>query len=130
MKNKYKIIVIGSGPGGSISSFRLAQAGHEVLLLEEGGSYKVSDRYDTQEMTEKYKNSGMTMTLGRPLINYAEGNCVGGGSEINSGLYHRIPEEILSKWENKNNLSFDREELYKSYKDIEDNLNISYMPIL
>ncbi len=128
MKNKYKIIVIGSGPGGSISSFRLAQAGHEVLLLEEGGSYKVSDRYDTQEMTEKYKNSGTTMTLGRPLINYAEGNCVGGGSEINSGLYHRIPEEILSKWENKNNLSFDREELYKSFKDIEDNLNISYMP--
>ena len=62
MKNKYKIIVMGSGPGGALSSFRLAQAGRGPLL-EEGGSYKVSDRYDTQEMTEKYKNSGMTMTL-------------------------------------------------------------------
>jgi choline dehydrogenase-like flavoprotein len=36
--------------------------------------------------------------MGNPKIAYAEGRCVGGGSEVNSGLYHRTPDEVLDAW--------------------------------
>jgi choline dehydrogenase-like flavoprotein len=39
--------------------------------------------------------------MGRSKIAYVEGRCVGGGSEINSGLYHRTPPEILERWRNE-----------------------------
>ena len=45
-------------------------------------------------MVQKYRNGGQTVALGRNKIAYVEGRCVGGGSEINSGLYHRTPPEV------------------------------------
>ena len=62
------------------------------------------------------------------LINYAEGSCVGGGSEVNSGLYHRIPEKIKKSWEEKNEFSFDDSFLNESYTEIEKLINVSLMP--
>jgi choline dehydrogenase-like flavoprotein len=50
------------------------------------------------ELELKYRNGGLTVALGPVKIQYAEGRCVGGGSEINSGLYHRTPPEILEAW--------------------------------
>ena len=49
-------------------------------------------------MVQKYRNGGQTVALGANKIAYVEGRCVGGGSEINSGLYHRTPPEILETW--------------------------------
>ena len=40
-------------------------------------------------MRRQYRNGGLTVALGRPSIAYTEGRCAGGGSEVNSGLYHR-----------------------------------------
>ena len=127
---KYKVIVIGSGPGGSVSALTLAKEGIDVLLIEEGSLIKHDElsQYNTKEMQKNIKILAMTMTLGRPFINFVEGKCAGGGSEINSGLYHRIPEEVLSSWEDNNNLSFDRQELASCYESIEEKLSISYMP--
>tara|TARA_B100000989_G_scaffold152758_1_gene113965 strand:+ start:7055 stop:8473 length:1419 start_codon:yes stop_codon:yes gene_type:complete len=130
MIHKYKVIVIGSGPGGCVSALMLAREGIDVLLIEEGSLIKHNElsQYNTKEMQLKYKNSGQTMALGKPIINFVEGKCAGGGSEINSGLYHRIPEEVLSTWEENNEIHFDRDELTSSYESIEKNLSISYMP--
>jgi choline dehydrogenase-like flavoprotein len=52
-------------------------------------------------MEQKYRNGGLTVALGRTKVAYAEGRCVGGGSEINSGLYHRTPADILDSWRNE-----------------------------
>jgi choline dehydrogenase-like flavoprotein len=49
-------------------------------------------------MEQKYRNGGLTVALGQPKIAYVEARCVGGGSEINSGLYHRTPPEVLETW--------------------------------
>ena len=35
---------------------------------------------------------------GCPSIAYTEGCCAGGGTEINSGLYRRPPEDVLDRW--------------------------------
>ena len=95
-----EIVVIGSGPGGAITACLLAEAGRDVLLVEEGEflSLDSCQPFSQGEMLQKYRNGGQTVALGRNKIAYVEGRCVGGGSEINSGLYHRTPPEILDRW--------------------------------
>ena len=95
-----QIVVVGSGPGGAITACLLAEAGREVLLVEEGDYLGLGScrPFSLEEMVQKYRNGGQTVALGANKIAYVEGRCVGGGSEINSGLYHRTPPEILEAW--------------------------------
>ena len=46
----------------------------------------------------KYRHHGLAAALGNPAIAYAEGRCVGGSTEINSGLYHRLPDHLADEW--------------------------------
>ena len=95
-----EIVVVGSGPGGAITACLLAEAGRDVLLIEEGEFLSLDScaPFSKVEMLQKYRNGGQTVALGKCKIAYVEGRCVGGGSEINSGLYHRTPPEILQSW--------------------------------
>ena len=98
--NRGEVIVIGSGPGGAITACLLAEAGKQVILLEEGPHLPLEscEPFSIQEVVQKYRNGGVTAALGANPIAYAEGRCVGGGSEINSGLYHRTPPDMLERW--------------------------------
>ena len=102
-KRNFQVIVVGSGPGGAISACMAAEAGLDVLIIEEGSYITQEDckGFTTDEMLKKYRNGGLTLTVGRPKVQYVEGRCVGGGSEVNSGLYHRTPPEILEVWKNE-----------------------------
>jgi len=93
-------LIIGSGPGGSVTAYTLTKAGRDTCLVEEGDWWdiRLTMPFSTQELQEKYRNGGMTTAFGAPTIAYAEARCAGGGSEINSGLYHRTPAEILDTW--------------------------------
>jgi choline dehydrogenase-like flavoprotein len=99
-ERRAEIVVIGSGPGGAITACLLAEAGREVMLIEEGQFLPLEScaPFTTEEMVQKYRNGGQTVALGKNKIAYVEGRCVGGGSEINSGLYHRTPPEVLERW--------------------------------
>jgi choline dehydrogenase-like flavoprotein len=96
-----EVVVIGSGPGGAITACLLAEAGLNVLLIEEGAYFPLDScqPFSQEEMVQKYRNGGITTAIGNPKIQYVEGRCVGGGSEINSGLYHRTPSTVLEEWE-------------------------------
>jgi choline dehydrogenase-like flavoprotein len=98
---KCEIAVVGSGPGGSIAACLLAEAGRHVLLVEEGPFLQQDscEPFSRDEMVTKYRNGGITVALGKPKVAYVEGRCVGGGSEINAGLWHRTPEYVLQGWE-------------------------------
>ena len=95
------VLIIGSGPGGAMSAALLAEAGLDVLIVEEGPDLPLSSApsYSLAEMNQKYRNSGLTTTFGAPNITYIEGRCVGGSSEINAGLYHRPLESTLRAWQ-------------------------------
>ncbi len=129
MSNNYKVIVIGSGPGACISANVFAKKGLDVLMIEKGKNFSLNQfgSFSCDEINQKYKNAGMTVAYGRTLINYAEGGCVGGGSEVNSGLYHRIPDLVLRQWEQKNQFTLDKSFLNESYKEIEKIINVSLM---
>lgn len=123
-----EVLVIGSGPGGAITACLLAEAGRDVLLMEEGACLPLDScaPFSLDELEQKYRNGGQTVALGRTPIAYVEGCCVGGGSEINSGLYHRTPPEVLERWRREFGLEAASEsDLRPHFEVIERELSVS-----
>ena len=86
-----EILVIGSGAGGA--PLRPPRRGRQVTVVEEGpGWSRAHEPFSLEEMVAKYRHHGASLALGNPNIAYAEGRCVGGSTEVNSGLYHRLPD--------------------------------------
>lgn len=94
------VLVIGSGPGGCISATKFAEAGRSVLMVEEGDhlSLEATPHFSCEEMLRKYRNAGVSVAMGKRKLAWVEGSCVGGGSEVNRGLYHRTPAYVLEEW--------------------------------
>lgn len=125
-----EVVVIGSGPGGAITAALLAEAGREVVVLEEGPALTaVCPPYSLREMEQKYRGGGALAAIGRVPVAYAEGRCVGGGSEINSGLHHRPPAEVLDVWRRRFEIeSFDESTLAPHLDVCEHDLGVSARP--
>src|SRR5205814_614760 len=98
-----EVLVIGSGPGGAVTASTLTAAGKDVIVLEEGPHLPLDScvPFTIQEMQQKYRCGGLNPAVGAPKVPLVEGCCVGGGSEINSGLYHRTPPDILQHWRDR-----------------------------
>jgi choline dehydrogenase-like flavoprotein len=95
------VLVIGSGPGGAVTAHELVIKGVDVLMLEEGPISKPSQDITSARGLQKYwRSNGLTAALGGTPIAYAEGRCVGGGSEINSAIIQRTPSNLLDQWAN------------------------------
>ena len=95
-----EVLVVGSGAGGATTAVTLAEAGRDVLVLEEGAwvEPEASPPFSLQEMATQYRHHGSSAALGNPPIAYAEGRCVGGSTEVNSGLWQRVPSELSEQW--------------------------------
>ncbi len=126
-----EIAVVGSGPGGAVTACLLAEAGRDVLLIEEGPFLQLEScvPFSRQEMEQKYRNGGQTVAMGRDKVAYVEGCCVGGGSEINSGLYHRTPPDILAHWRKAYAVeALGETDLAPHFEACERELSVSLMP--
>ncbi|MEO7735355.1 MAG: FAD-dependent oxidoreductase, partial [Kofleriaceae bacterium] len=89
------VVVVGSGAGGATIAAELAEAGFEVVVLEEGSYYQIRDfTADTSAMVRQlYRDGGATMAIGSPPILYQEGRAVGGSTVINGGMSWRTPDK-------------------------------------
>lgn len=128
---RVEIAIIGSGPGGAITACILAEAGRDVMLIEEGSHLDLNScrPFSRDEMIQKYRNGGITVAMGPTKVSYVEGCCVGGGSEINSGLYHRTPSDILDKWSHEFEVeSLTEGSLRPHFEACEKELSVSYLP--
>ena len=69
------------------------------------------------------------MAFGANKVAYVEGLCVGGGSEINSGLYHRTPPDILETWRKDFRVEgLSEEDLRPHFEANERDLSVSLLP--
>ena len=98
-------VVIGSGPGGAIAANLSAKKNKKVLLVEEGGLKSKNDHHSLTQLMFDFRNRGHEVILGLPIIPFAQGRVIGGSSEINSGLYHRLPNHVKSEWLSTLNIS-------------------------
>ena len=87
--------IVGSGAGGAPVAAELAEAGFDVVVLEEGSYYQTRDfTADTSAMVRQlYRDGGATMAIGNPPIMFQEGRAVGGSTVINGGMSWRTPDE-------------------------------------
>lgn len=94
------VVVVGSGAGGAAAACTLAEAGLEVIILEEGPWYTTEEySADIPEMLSKLmRGGGATALLGRSPVPYLEGRCVGGTTVVNGGMCWRTPEKVLDEW--------------------------------
>ena len=95
-----EVLVIGSGAGGAVTAATLAEAGREVLLLEDGPPVERANlpAHRPEAVATLYRNGGLTPILGVPTMAFVEGRCLGGSTEINSGFWHRLPPEVAERW--------------------------------
>jgi choline dehydrogenase-like flavoprotein len=125
------VLVIGSGAGGAATAATLAAAGRDVIVVEEGPwiDPDALEPFSLEEMAAKYRHRGLAAALGNPAIAFAEGRCVGGSTEINSGLYHRLPETLAESWRHEYDIDeFDAGALHAYAQRIENELAVSRLP--
>ncbi len=94
------IVVVGTGAGGAAVGTELAEAGVDVLFVEEG-SYTPTESfnpYTTESIPRLYRDAAATIILGNPPIPYVEGRAVGGSTVINGGMAYRTPTRVLENW--------------------------------
>jgi choline dehydrogenase-like flavoprotein len=125
------VLVIGSGAGGAVTTAILAAAGRDVTVVEEGPwiDPDAMEPFSLEEMAAKYRHRGLAAALGNPAIAFAEGRCVGGSTEINSGLYHRTPASLVEAWRQDYGIEeFDPASLDAYADRIENELAVSRLP--
>ncbi|HET7462002.1 MAG TPA: GMC family oxidoreductase, partial [Longimicrobium sp.] len=93
------VCVVGTGAGGAVAAARLAEAGFDVVILEEGGWWRGED-FTEQEpsMTAAlYAEAGARATddLAVPML---QGRAVGGGTLVNWMIMLRTREWVLDEW--------------------------------
>jgi choline dehydrogenase-like flavoprotein len=94
------VVVVGSGAGGAVVAAELAEAGLDVVVVEEGGHHTTEEF--TPESTAMvrllYRDGGAAFARGRPPVQFAEGRCVGGSTTVNGAMSWRTPERVLERW--------------------------------
>lgn len=130
-KLKTQVLVIGSGAGGSSTALMLAEAGYDVIIIEEGDYFQKADfAQPVPALIETlYRDSALTPILGRPNIAYGEGKCLGGSTVINGAIFRRPPESLLDYWEKKYGLSdVNGPSMDARFRRLENDLNASFQP--
>jgi choline dehydrogenase-like flavoprotein len=94
------VVIVGSGAGGATMAAELADAGVDVVLVEEGG-YHPTESFTAEAgraLRTLYRDGGLGLALGRPPVLFSEGRCVGGSTVINGGMSWRTPARVLRRW--------------------------------
>jgi choline dehydrogenase-like flavoprotein len=126
-----QVAVIGSGAGGATTAALLAEAGFDVLVIEEGPwiEQNAVRPFSLAQMDQQYRAGGVTVALGLPSIAYTEGRCAGGGTEVNSGLYFRPPVDVVERWRSEYRIDgLDLDEIASIADEVETAINVTTVP--
>lgn len=106
--------IIGSGAGGSSAALELLENNYSVEIFEEGDYYNHEDNDMIEGLQSLWRNNGINLFFGKPIINFAEGKAVGGSTIINGGVIAYTNEKILKLWDDHINENlFLNEEFFK-----------------
>jgi choline dehydrogenase-like flavoprotein len=123
------VVVVGSGAGGATAARLLAEAGLDVVVLEEGTLWDAST-YTTdplEALARMYRDGGLTVLEGRPAIPLPLGRCVGGTTVINSGTCPGTPADVLDRWRTEHGIPW-APALAEEFESIERDLAVTPLP--
>jgi choline dehydrogenase-like flavoprotein len=120
-------VIVGSGAGGATVAAELAEAGVDVIVLEEGG-YHPTESFTAgtgRALRTLYRDGGGGMAIGHPSVLYAEGRCVGGSTVVNGGMSWRTPARVLRRWAEQEGLrAISEQDLDPYFATIESRLSV------
>jgi choline dehydrogenase-like flavoprotein len=93
------VVVIGSGPCGAVVAKELAEAGRDVVLLEEGPPFTPADFAldGALSMARTMREAGLRATRGH-VMPTMQAIALGGGSLVNSAICVRPPAFVFDAW--------------------------------
>lgn len=102
-----EVVIIGSGCGGATAARVLAEAGRDVVLLEEGGDFVGPERLTQRDLTmydQLYAGRGARTTSDRSIA-VQSGRVLGGGGVINACDVVPVAPETWRFWQTKHGLT-------------------------
>jgi choline dehydrogenase-like flavoprotein len=123
------VVIVGSGAGGATMAAELADAGLDVVVIEEGG-YHPTESFTPnagQAIRQLYRAAGAQTTIGSPPIIFSEGRCVGGSTVINGGMSWRTPDHILDRWSREEGIAgISPREMERYFEKVERRISVGY----
>jgi choline dehydrogenase-like flavoprotein len=125
------VLVVGSGPGGAVVAKELAEAGRDVILLEEGPPFGAKDfRQEAGEsMQRTLRESGSRTTRGNAYLPTMQAIALGGGSLVNSAICARAPSFVFDAWAERTGTRLTRAALDPHYERVEKTLFVAPTPL-
>jgi len=130
LRESADVCIIGSGCGGAASAKILAEAGKNVILLEEGGYFTSRDFDGTEESAYQNMYQRRAGQSTEDLsVTVLQGRCVGGSTTINWMTSLRTPEFTLDDWRHRFGIEgLGAKELDPYFAHVERYLNVNPEP--
>jgi choline dehydrogenase-like flavoprotein len=130
-KESYDVCIIGSGAGGAVTAAILANAGFNVIVLEEGGHHEKAEFKMREDiaMPMLYQEQGARTTKDA-AITILQGRAVGGTTVVNWTTSFRTPDTVLDHWQKVHAIGgFARKDLDPHWDAVEERLNIKQISL-
>ena len=126
---RVEVVIVGSGAGGAMAAARLAEAGREVLLLEEGPWVDEATLVDDEvTQTERlYADGGLRATEDL-AVTVLQGACAGGGTTVNWMMMLRTPAHVREEWRRAHGVAIPDSEWERLFAQIEDEVHAREVP--
>ncbi len=120
-----EVCVIGSGAGGAVIARELAEAGRDVVVLEQGGYHTKEDftQREDEMMPLLFEDMGQRATDDQSVL-ILQGRNVGGSTVHNLCYCFRTPEPILHRWAELGVRDMGPTELLPSFERVERMLKV------
>ncbi|HEX6589095.1 MAG TPA: GMC family oxidoreductase [Longimicrobiales bacterium] len=126
---KADVVVIGSGAGGAVAAAILAESGRDVVVLEEGRAWPVTERTGVERdlVPRLYAEAGGRATddLGVQIL---QGRALGGSTFVNWMLMLRTPDDVLQEWRSAHGFEVDDAAMRAAFDEIETSLHATRVP--
>ena len=123
-------VVIGTGAGGAVAAARLAEAGRDVVILEEGNLVRDDELNEREgDMTARlYAEAGMRATDDLSVI-LLQGSAVGGGTLVNWMITFRAPDFVLDEWADRFRITgFSPDDMAPAFARIDEEIHAMPVP--
>ena len=100
------VVVVGSGAGGAVTAYRLAEQGRDVLVVERGKHVDPTEFSENESTQLGQLYSDGALTLSKDFrFQVAQGMCVGGSTVVNNGVCFDLPDRVLEVWQDRDGLN-------------------------
>jgi choline dehydrogenase-like flavoprotein len=109
-------VVLGSGAGGAIAAYRLAEAGRKVLVLEAGRHVDPADFSDDEvrQIAVLYADGALQQSTDF-AFRVLQGKCVGGSTTVNNAVCFDLPDHVRNAWNARYEAGIDPDRLQAAF---------------